>query len=345
MVAKVPKPRIIAFEVTRRCRYECRHCRAGAGCVGDEAELTTEQCKKILSAVAKFSKTCMIILTGGEPMEREDIYKIIRHGRKRGLRIVLASCGYLIDDESIGKLKQAGVSALSFSLDGASAETNDTFRQSKGAFDAVIKAAQMAKRAGIRFQINTTISKINVDEVVAIGELAKGLGAYCFNPFILVPAGRGQDLAEQVLDPVEYEVLLNELLAIKLKSGIEVRVTCAPQFARICRQEKVERISGSVGGCIGGREFGFISYRGDVQACGFLNMSAGNVVENGYNFGKIWRESELLKEIRNLAIYKGACGICEYVATCGGCRARAYTMSGDYLAGDPVCNYQPGGKD
>jgi radical SAM protein with 4Fe4S-binding SPASM domain len=312
--------------------------------MGDEADLTTAQCKKILSAVARFSKTCMIILTGGEPMEREDIYKIIRHGRKRGLRIVLASCGYLIDDESIGKLKQAGVSALSFSLDGASAETNDTFRQSRGAFDAVIKAAQTARRAGVRFQINTTISKINVDEALGTADLARKLGAYCFNPFILVPTGRGQQLTDVILDPVEYEALLNELLQLKLQSGIEVRVTCGPQFARVCRQEKVERISGSVGGCIGGREFGFISYRGDVQACGFLNISAGNVVENGYNFGKIWRESELLKEIRNPSAYKGACGICEYVATCGGCRARAYTMSGDYLAGDPVCNYQPRGK-
>jgi radical SAM protein with 4Fe4S-binding SPASM domain len=312
--------------------------------MGDEADLTTAQCKKILSAVARFSKTCMIILTGGEPMEREDIYKIIRHGRKRGLRIVLASCGYLIDDESIGKLKQAGVSALSFSLDGASAETNDTFRQSRGAFDAVIKAAQTARRAGVRFQINTTISKINIDEALGTADLARKLGAYCFNPFILVPTGRGQQLTDVILDPVEYEALLNELLQLKLQSGIEVRVTCGPQFARVCRQEKVERISGSVGGCIGGREFGFISYRGDVQACGFLNISAGNVVENGYNFGKIWRESELLKEIRNPSAYKGACGICEYVATCGGCRARAYTMSGDYLAGDPVCNYQPRGK-
>lgn len=258
MVAKMPRPRIIAFEVTRRCRYDCRHCRASAGCVGDEAELTAAQCKKILSAVARFSKTCMIILTGGEPMEREDIYQIIRHGRKRGLRIVLASCGYLIDDESIGKLKQAGVSALSFSLDGASAETNDAFRQSKGAFDAVIKAAQMAKRAGVRFQINTTISEINVGEVVAIAELAKGLGAYCFNPFILVPTGRGRQLTDVILDPVEYEALLNELLRLKLESDIEVRVTCGPQFARVCRREKVKRITGSVGGCIGGREFGGI---------------------------------------------------------------------------------------
>jgi MoaA/NifB/PqqE/SkfB family radical SAM enzyme len=270
--------------------------------MGDEADLTTAQCKKILSAVARFSKTCMIILTGGEPMEREDIYKIIRHGRKRGLRIVLASCGYLIDDESIGKLKQAGVSALSFSLDGASAETNDTFRQSRGAFDAVIKAAQTARRAGVRFQINTTISKINIDEALGTADLARKLGAYCFNPFILVPTGRGQQLTDVILDPVEYEALLNELLQLKLQSGIEVRVTCGPQFARVCRQEKVERISGSVGGCIGGREFGFISYRGDVQACGFLNISAGNVVENGYNFGKIWRESELLKEIRNPSV-------------------------------------------
>ncbi|HUW18649.1 MAG TPA: radical SAM protein [Sedimentisphaerales bacterium] len=337
------KPKIIAFEVTRRCRYNCRHCRAEAGTVGDEDELTTEQCRKILSAVAKYTK-CMTILTGGEPMEREDIYSIIKHGRKRGLRMVMASCGYLIDDESIDKLKAAGISALSFSLDGASAETHDEFRQAKGSFEAVIKAAQAARRAGIRFQINTTISELNVDEIVGIMELARKLGAYCFNPFILVPTGRGTQLADAILDPLRYEMLLNELLQLKLESEIEVRVTCGPQFARVCRQEKLERVSGGTGGCLGGREFGFISYRGDVQACGFLNISAGNLIKNRYDFGRIWEGSKVLKEIRDVLTYKGECGACEYVATCGGCRARAYAMSGDYLAADPICNYKSGIK-
>ena len=356
------KPRLIAFEVTRRCQFNCLHCRADAG-AGKQRELTTEQCKKILASVADFVGTsakstsssvkknkggkdpkdgCVIILTGGEPMERDDIYELIRCGRQLGLRMVMATCGYLIDDESIAKLKEAGVLVLSFSLDGCAAETHDKIRQAEGAFDATIRAAEIARQACMRFQINTTISKVNVDEVAGIVELAKRLEAHCFNAFILVPTGRGKQMADVILDPLEYEVLLNELLRLKLESAIEVRVTCGPQFARVCEQARAERLIDSVSGCMGGGGFGFISYRGDVQTCGFLDISAGNLVKNGFDFAKIWRESEFLNEIRDPSNYKGACKICDYLRLCGGCRARAYAISGDYLAGDPICHYKPG---
>lgn len=340
------RPHLIAFEITRRCRFNCKHCRADAQQSDTGGELTTEQCRKILQSIAKFNK-CMIILTGGEPMERSDIYELIRYSRDLGLRMVMATCGYTITDESIAKLKEAGLSALSISLDGASAQTHDKFRQTEGAFDSAVKAANSAHRAGIRFQINTTITKSNLREVPAIARLAQELGAYCFNPFILVPTGRGRKIASEVLELAEYEKLLHDLLTLKEKSTIELRITCGPQFARVCRQAKSasakrpQTIVNSVSGCMGGRGFGFISYRGDVQTCGFLDKSAGNLVENGFDFGKIWVESQFLKEIRNLSFYKGNCRICEYVSVCGGCRARAYAMAGDYLAADPVCNYQP----
>jgi radical SAM protein with 4Fe4S-binding SPASM domain len=359
------KPRLIAFEVTRQCQFNCLHCRADAD-ARKQQELTTEQCKKILASVADFVGTsakktssfgkkteggegardgCVTILTGGEPMERDDIYELVRHGRRLGLRMAMATCGYLIDDESIAGLKEAGIMVLSFSLDGSGAETHDKIRQAEGAFDAAIKAAEIARRAGMTFQINTTISKINIDEVAGIVELAKRLGAHCFNAFILVPAGRGAEMADAILDPVEYEVLLNELLGLKLESGIEVRVTCGPQFARVCEQARAKKLLDSVSGCIGGTGFGFISYRGDVQTCGFLDISAGNLIENGFDFAKIWRESEFLNEIRDPSSYKGACGICEYLRFCGGCRARAYAICGDYLAADPICQHQPGKVD
>jgi len=339
----VEKPRIIAFEVTRRCRFNCKHCRAAAGPDAND-ELNTSQCKKILKAIAKLTK-CVIILTGGEPMERKDIYQIIQYAQKLGLKPVLATCGYLIDEKAIKKLKKAGVTALSFSLDGASADTNDAFRQSRGAFDAVIQAAKTVKKARIRFQINTTISKLNAEEVIGIAELARQLGADCFNPFILVPTGRGAEIEDAVLDPVEYEYLLNELLRIKLKYQIKVRVTCGPQFARVCRQAEAKGLAEEVSGCMGGRGFGFISYSGDVQICGFLDKSAGNLVENNFDFGKIWKESRLLQEIRDLKGYKGKCRVCDYVGVCGGCRARAYAMTGDYLGTDPACDYKGEGKN
>lgn len=289
-------------------------------------------------------------------MERGDIYELIRYGRARGLRMVMATCGYLINEKTIVRLKKAGVMALSFSIDGAGAETHDKFRGTAGAFDAAVNAAKIARKAHVRFQINTTISKINIDEVIGIAELAENIGAYCFNPFILVPTGRGKEIEDAVLDPVEYEMLLNELLRIKLRADpslpsassrggrpearIKVRVTCGPQFARVCRQAETKGLMEDVPGCMGGRGFGFISYRGDVQTCGFLDVLASNLIKNNFDFGKIWEESEFLKEIRSVSAYKGICGKCEYAGLCGGCRARAYAMSGDYMGEDPVCNYQ-----
>jgi len=337
---KTDKPRLIAFEVTRRCRFNCLHCRANAGAAADD-ELNKQQCKKIMAAVAKFCKP-IIILTGGEPMERTDIFELVKYGRKLRMKMVMASCGYLINDESITKLKQAGVSALSFSLDGSSAETHDKIRQAEGAFDATTRAAKIARQAGMRFQFNTTISKINIDEVAGIVELAKRLGAYCFNAFILVPTGRGAKIADEILSPVQYEFLLNELLRLKLEASIEVRVTCGPQFARICKETRAGKLIGDISGCMGGRGFGFISYRGDVQTCGFLDISAGNLIENGFDFKKIWSRSQFLEQIRDLSGYTGPCRVCQYGSICGGCRARAYALSGDYLAADPLCDYRAG---
>ena len=335
-----PRPKLIAFEVTRRCRFSCRHCRAIAGPDHNEKNLTTEQCKRILKAVADFNK-CAIIITGGEPMERKDIYQLIEYGRDLDLKMVMATCGYLLDAESMTKLKAAGIEALSFSLDGASAESHDKFRDYKGAFDSVIKAARTARSTGMPFQINTTISKRNADEFVGIAELAKRLGAHLFNPFILVPTGRADNLNDLVLDPVEYESVLNELLDMKLSSQIKLRVTCGPQLPRLVRQSGAEKRISDVNGCIGGRGFGFISYCGDVQTCGFLNVSAGNLLENNYDFGEIWLKSKFLEEIRDTANYTGKCAVCEFVGLCGGCRARAFAASGDYLDLDPVCDYKP----
>jgi radical SAM protein with 4Fe4S-binding SPASM domain len=334
------KPRVIAFEVTRRCRYQCKHCRANAGPQG-QTELTTQQCKKIISSLARFAKP-MLIFTGGEPMERPDIFELISYAKMRGLRVVMATCGYLLDEAALIKLKKAGVSALSFSIDGASADTHDKFRQSDGAFDAVVRAAQLARQMKMPFQINTTLSKLNAGEIIGIADLAKRLDAKCLDAFILVPTGRGSDLDQAVLDPVQYEELLGELLGIKLKGEIKIRVTCGPSFARVCEQAKARGLIDHPQGCMGGKGFGFISFKGDVQTCGFMDISAGNLVENGFNFRKIWVESKFLNDIRNLETLKGKCGNCEFVGTCGGCRARALTMLGDYKAPDPVCGYVPG---
>ena len=332
------KPRLIAFEVTRKCRMNCKHCRANAG-YDKASELDTTQCKKIIDSLSAYQK-CVLIFTGGEPMERDDIYELISYSRDAGMRNVLATCGYPINETSIEKLKQAGVMALSFSIDAATAKKHDEFRQVTGAFDWAVEAAKVAKKAGMRFQINTTISRGNIEDVEKVAKLAYELGAYCFNPFILVPTGRAENLADEILDSEQYENLLHKFLEIKRNLPIEMRVTCGPQFARLCRQEDTNLNAGT-GGCMGGRGFGFISYRGDIQTCGFLDISAGNLVENGYDFEKIWTQSKFLNEIRAVDDYQGKCGICEYVSSCGGCRARAFTMTGSYVASDPICDYRP----
>jgi len=337
------KPRLIAFEVTRRCRFNCQHCRANADRAAVPNEMSTEQWKRILDAVAAYEK-CVIILTGGEPTERDDIHELIRHGRGLGLRMVMATCGYSIDDASLADLRAAGILAISISLDGAEAATHDAFRRTPGAFDIAVRAAETIRRAGMRFQINTTITRSNLAEVPRIADLARRLGAACWNPFILVPTGRGQDIAEEILEPRQYAELLADLLQLKLDSPLDVRVTCGPQFARLWSQADAGKPKAHINGCMGGRGFGFISHRGDVQTCGFLDISAGNLVDNGYDFAEIWDRSAFLNEIRDLPSYRGPCRRCAYLKTCGGCRARAYAMTGDYLASDPICDYRPESK-
>jgi radical SAM protein with 4Fe4S-binding SPASM domain len=334
---------LLALELTRRCRFNCRHCRADADRTARTDEMTTDQWKRILDSIAAYEK-CTAILTGGEPMEREDIFDLIGHGRELGLRIVMATCGYAIDDASVVALRDAGVVALSFSIDGATAQTHDAFRRTDGAFDTVLRAARSAHRAGLRFQINTTITRSNLDQVPAIAGLAHRLGAHCWNPFILVPTGRGEEIAGELLQPKEYATLLADLLELKAECPIELRVTCGPQYARLYREAGPRGSGGHVSGCMGGRGFGFISHRGDIQTCGFLDISAGNLVEQDYDFARVWEGSQFLNEIRDLPSYEGKCGQCAYLKVCGGCRARAYAMTGDYLAEDPICWYEPRSK-
>ncbi len=207
-----------------------------------------------------------------------------------------------------------------------------------------MSAIEKFRKHGIRFQINTTVTDRNIEQVPKIAQLTQELGAYCFNPFILVPTGRGAAILDEILEHEKYERLLCNLVDIKKQSAIDVRVTCDPQFGRIMAQTNSSEIPSAkkkYKGCLAGSEFAFISYRGDIQTCGCLNVSAGNLVDNGFDFENIWKNSEMLKKIKNFSIYKGKCGKCEYIDSCGGCRARAYAMTGDYLSSDPICNYQP----
>lgn len=330
----IPKPRIAAFEITRRCPLNCRHCRAAADWQTQDV-LSTQECIRILKALADFHR-CVVILTGGEPMAREDFYQILEAGRSAGLPMALATCGWYLDQPAAERLKKAGLMSLSFSLDGADEQTHDAFRQSPGAFQMTLRGIQFARQAELPFQINTTITKFNIAQIDRIAQKAAELDATCWNPFILVPVGRGDAIGNLLLDRGEYEDLLIRLTLIKRRLAIQLRLTCGPQFARVARQEKIERAD-RIPGCLAATEFVFISYQGDVQTCGFLEISAGNLVKNGFDFGAIWTHSNFLNTLRDHVRYKEACGRCGFLDICRGCRARAMAVYGDYLQQDPIC--------
>ena len=334
-------PRLIAWEVTRSCMLACKHCRAAAQAKKYQDELSTEECFKLLDNIASFSKP-IIILTGGEPMLRPDIYEIAAHATSLGLRVVMAPCGALLDDESTAKILKSGINHISISLDGATAEEHDAFRGVEGAFAGSIKGIEAAKRAGLDFQINTTITQHNLHKIPEILDLAVKLGASVFNPFLLVPTGRGKQLADQEISPKEYEEVLNYLTTQQARSDIGIRVTCAPHYQRVIRQTGVYSPQAHPAkGCMGGQSFAFISHQGKVQICGFLDLECGDVRAENFNFEKIWRTSKIFLSLRDTKSYHGRCGYCEFGRVCGGCRARAYAITRDYLDEEPFCTYQP----
>ena len=267
---------------------------------------------------------------------RSDIVELIEYGRGLGLRMTMATCGHNLNDNLMKELKDAGLLAVSVSIDSLIPELHDKFRGVKGAYNMVLETIDICNRCNVKFQVNTTITQNNINEIPEIAKLAQRLGAYCFNPFILVPVGRGKHIQNLVIKPDDYETLLHTLAEMKNNSSIEIRVTCGPQFARVCREDKIEK-SDKIRGCLAGSGFAFISHKGNIQTCGFLEISAGNLISNGYDFAQIWEKSELFCNIRNHNNYKGSCNACKYLEVCQGCRARAYSMLGDYMANDPIC--------
>ena len=313
--------------------------------------MTTDECRRVIAGLASWARP-LLILTGGEPLLRADIYDLAAAARQAGMPVVLATCGLLVDDEAARRMKAAGVRRISVSLDGATAASHDEFRGAAGAFDGALRGIEAAKRAGLDFQINTTVTRANVADLPAILDLAVRLGAACFNAFLLVPTGRGRDLADAELAPGEYEQALHWLADQDERADIQVRVTCAPHYQRILRERRRGRAPASPStrkgrppqgphGCLGGKTFAFISHMGKVQICGFLDLECGDLRRAGYDFRQVWEGSDLLRQVRDVDGYRGRCGVCEYRVRCGGCRARAFAATGDFLGEEPFCIYVP----
>ena len=345
------QPRLVAWEVTRNCNLSCVHCRAAASRGPYAGELSTVKSREILDQIAAVGKP-IVILTGGEPLLREDIYQLAHYGTGLGLRMVMATNGTLVTPEVARQLKSSGIQRVSISLDGPDALTHDRFRQVKGAFEGSIRGIEELKNEGIEFQVNTTITRHNVDQARAMLDLAVTLGAAAHHIFLLVPTGRARDMINQEIDAEEYEKVLHWFYDMRSEVPIHLKATCAPHFYRVLRQEAHKRgekvdyatygLDAMTRGCLGGTSFCFISHVGTVQPCGYLELESGDLKQA--TFKEVWEKSPVFEKLRDFSKYTGKCGVCEYLKVCGGCRARAFEATGDFMAEEPLCMYQPSRK-
>jgi AdoMet-dependent heme synthase len=345
----IPPLRLVAWESTRNCNLSCVHCRASATCGPYTGELDTQAAFGLMSQIAEIAKP-IVILTGGEPLLRADIFDIAAHGTNLGLRMVMAPNGTLVTEPIAEKMARSGIRRISISLDGATADSHDAFRGVPGAFEGALQGIENAKAAGIEFQINTTITKANLEQIPRILSLAESLGAVAHHIFLLVPTGRGKYIVDQEIDAREYEQTLNWFYDQREKTKLQLKATCAPHYYRILRQRARSEnktvtfdshgLDAVTRGCLAGSGFCFISHRGIVQPCGFLDLNCGDVTRQ--SFAEIWRNSPHFKTLRDPGKLEGKCGVCEFRKVCGGCRARAHEAFGDFMAEEPLCLYEPG---
>lgn len=344
--------RLIFWETTRACNLECPHCRASAKKERSGDELSTDEAKRFIDSAASFSKP-ILVFSGGEALVREDIYELIRYAGDCGLKSALASNASLITLSTAKRLKESGIRVAAVSVYGASAATHDAFCGQKGAFEKSLAGIKNIKTAGLGLQINTTITRKNLPELEAIGKFALSQEAVSYHVFFLVPVGRGRAIEGDEITPQEYEDAFNRLYDFKAVVPLHIKPTCAPHYYRVARQRDAKENSRPASvensrpslfqemtkGCLAGQGVCFISFKGEVFGCGYLPLKAGDLRKQ--DFKTIWFESELFKILRDDSKLEGRCGICEFKKICGGCRARAYALTGDCLTEEPACCYQP----
>ena len=330
----------VYWEITRACSLACVHCRAEAAPHADPRELDTKAGFHLLDQLADATPKPHVILTGGDPLQRSDLFDLIAHARSKGLLVsVSPSATPLLSEEAIDSLLVAGVSAISLSIDGSTAERHDAIRKVDGCFERTKLAAKRAKDVGLMFQVNTLVSKETLDDLPAIERLVRELGADRWSLFFLVTVGRGTVL--NPITPKETETLLEWLSdRSKVMPGPVITTTEAPHFRRVSLQRHgAPKHEGHHAGMRDGNGVMFIGHDGEVSPSGFLPLSVGNVkMENPI---RLYRESELFRNLRDPNHFEGRCGHCEYRYVCGGSRARAWAAHGDPLAEDPLCEYEP----
>jgi radical SAM protein len=343
-------PFTIAWEITRACAYACTHCRADAQPRRDPRELDTAEGKQLIDMLVGFGTRPILVLTGGDPLMRRDVFELARYADERGLRVSLTPTATVLSTrERMSEARAAGVRRVAFSLDAVDPNVHDRFRGFDGSFERTLAGIENARAEGMPLQINTTVCASNVDQLERFIPLLAEWAVVQWSVFFLVPVGRGTHL--QMLSAEEHEMVLAWLCDLTDTAPFDVKATAAPQYRRIVRQRS-RRVAGAGfhfpdglnrpdhgKGVNDGRGFMFISHTGEVMPSGFLPLVAGNVRER--DPVALYRDSALFRELRDPAALKGKCGRCEFHEVCGGSRARAYGVTGDHLAADPSCPYQP----
>ncbi len=333
-------PLRVYWELTRACDLACRHCRAEAVQLRHPAELSTAEGLRLLQGLAAFGDPKPhLVLTGGDPLKRADLFALIGAARALGIGVSVApSATPLLGGDEIRRFKAAGVEAISLSIDGSTAERHDAFRGIPGTFERTLEAAGAARAAELPFQINTLVAQETLADLPAIYLLASALGAARWSLFFLVSVGRGTVL--QPISADETEDLMRWLVELATRGeGPVVTTTEAPHFRRVLLERRAGPARGHGAGIRDGNGIMFISHTGDVHPSGFLPLAAGNV--RSEDVVAIYRESHLFRTLRHADLFAGRCGRCEYHWQCGGSRARAYAATGDPFAEDPLCSYQP----
>lgn len=327
---------IISWNTTRECHLKCKHCYRDAG-AREESELSFSEGRALIAEIAKAGFK-ILILSGGEPLLREDIYDLTACAKSAGLRPVFGTTGTTITPQVAEKLKSSGAACIGISLDSSGPAIHDEFRQVPGSFAAAVEGMKNCRAAGLPFQVHTTVVEQNYDEFEAITDLAVELGAVAHHVFFLVPTGRAKDMETEALREKQYEQLLHRILKKQRQVGIELKPTCAPQFMRIARQLGMEMRF--TRGCLAGTAYCCILPSGEVHPCPYLPAKVGNVRETP--FSEIWRTAEMFQQFRSDR-FGGKCGECNHKDVCSGCRARAYYYTGgDHMAEDPWCLYRRG---
>jgi len=336
-------PSRVYWEVTGACDLACRHCRAEAQACADPSELSTRAAKRLLGQLAEAKPAPHVIFTGGDPLKRPDLFELIADARALGLQVsVSPSATPLLDEAAIDRLADAGVSAISLSIDRVRAEDHDALRGVPGCFERTMLAAKRAKARDLMFQVNTLVSRETIGDMPALHELVKSLGAARWSLFFLVAVGRGT-----VLEPIgadEAEKLLEWFAAKSKEPGPILTTTEAPFFRRVMLEQRKregggEAPQGHTAGIRDGNGVMFIARDGAISPSGFLPLSAGNAkLENPL---RVYRESSLFKSLRDVDGFQGRCGVCEYRYVCGGSRARAFTATGNPTEEDPLCPHVP----